>query len=158
MKAPYKVDLPRQLAICEANYLRMSKLLPSMATEDSRVLAISGHHVESQGEVQVLFEIEERAPYTTSILVKVNAGVDNTSLVDRALAMPPLRVRLYHDASMAEIVSWQHHRRIKPRYDYPNEYMYQQDEKAQLNQFLAEWLGHCLAHGHDVQDVIDLAG
>jgi len=32
--------------------------------------------------------------------------------------------------------------------------MHQPDEKTQLNLFLGEWLGHCLACGHELAPVV----
>ena len=37
--------------------------------------------------------------------------------------------------------------RFKAQYDYPNKKLHQRDEKHQINQFLADWLRFCLAHG-----------
>lgn len=64
------------------------------------------------------------------------------------LLHPRMTIRLYHDARMAEVLSSQDVRQIKPRYDYPNTKMHQQDEKQQINQFLNEWLQLCLSLGH----------
>jgi uncharacterized protein YqiB (DUF1249 family) len=157
MKSRYKVDLPRQLAQCEANYLRLMKLLPSLDTSDEREFALP---MAAKGDLRVHIQVEDRAPYTTTVLVshpKVSQS-ETLGLSASALSMPDLRVRLYHDATMAEVVSWQRHRDIKPKYDYPNAQMYQQDEKAQLNLFLGEWLSHCLAQGHAVHSPLGLAG
>lgn len=60
---------------------------------------------------------------------------------------PRMTIRLYHDARMAEVLSTQDIRQVKPRYDYPNSQMHQQDEKQQTNQFLNEWLHLCLRLG-----------
>lgn len=60
---------------------------------------------------------------------------------------PRMSIRLYHDARMAEVISSQDIHQVKPRYDYPNKHMHQQDEKQQINQFLNEWLHLCLDHG-----------
>ena len=60
---------------------------------------------------------------------------------------PRMSIRLYHDACIAEVISSQDVFQVKPRYDYPNKRMHQQDEKQQINQFLNEWLHLCLAHG-----------
>jgi uncharacterized protein YqiB (DUF1249 family) len=60
---------------------------------------------------------------------------------------PRMSIRLYHDARMAEVISTQDIRQVKPRYDYPNSQMHQQDEKQQTNQFLNEWLHLCLQLG-----------
>jgi uncharacterized protein YqiB (DUF1249 family) len=61
---------------------------------------------------------------------------------------PSMSVRLYHDASMAEVMSYQNQHRFEGRYQYPNPQMRLPDEKIQLNKFLADWLDHCLQHGH----------
>jgi uncharacterized protein YqiB (DUF1249 family) len=60
---------------------------------------------------------------------------------------PRMTIRLYHDARMAEVLVTQDIRQVKPRYDYPNIQMHQQDEKQQTNQFLNEWLHLCLRLG-----------
>jgi len=63
------------------------------------------------------------------------------------ILQPNMSIRLYHDAQMAEVISSQNIRQVKPRYDYPNKDMHQQDEKQQINQFLNEWLHVCLELG-----------
>ena len=60
---------------------------------------------------------------------------------------PRMSIRLYHDARMAEVIASQGIQQVKPRYEYPNKQMHQQDEKQQINKFLNEWLHLCLAHG-----------
>jgi len=48
---------------------------------------------------------------------------------------------------MAEVISYDNHHRLHIKYDYPNNNMYQSNEKAQINNLLGEWLSHCLRHG-----------
>jgi uncharacterized protein YqiB (DUF1249 family) len=60
---------------------------------------------------------------------------------------PKMIIRLYHDARMAEVISNQDIRHVKPRYDYPNTQMHLPDEKQQISQFLKEWLQLCLKLG-----------
>lgn len=160
MRPRYKVDLPRQLAQCEANYLRLTKLLPLLDSDDLREFSLPMHKSTSAGGLRVMIRVEDRAPYTTTVLVSHGdiPSCDIPGLSPQALQMPELRVRLYHDASMAEVVCWQRHRGIKPRYDYPNRQMYQRDEKAQLNLFLGEWLSYCLEQGHSVHSPISQVG
>ena len=160
MRPRYKVDLPRQLAQCEANYLRLTKLLPQLDSSDLREFVLPLYKSASDEGVRVMIQVEERARYTTTVLVSHAdmPAIDIPGLSPQALLMPELRVRLYHDAAMAEVICWQRHRGIKPRYDYPNEYMHQRDEKAQLNRFLGEWLSFCLEQGHAVQSPIGQLG
>ncbi|HID48539.1 MAG TPA: DUF1249 domain-containing protein, partial [Chromatiales bacterium] len=63
---------------------------------------------------------------------------------DALLAALALRVRLYHDAQLAEVNACQEHYRLRPRYEYPNRNMYHRDEKRQTNYLLHDWL-HALA-------------
>ncbi len=74
------------------------------------------------------------------------------------LRMPRLTVRMYHDAKLAEVLAWEGHKRLRPRYEYPNQAMYHADEKLQINQFLGELLTRCLHEGHELDDVKQLLG
>jgi uncharacterized protein YqiB (DUF1249 family) len=58
-----------------------------------------------------------------------------------------MTVRMYHDASVAEVISCHGHDRIEPANAYPNRFMHHPDEKSQVNHFLAEWLSFCLKFG-----------
>ncbi|MDU3048807.1 MAG: DUF1249 domain-containing protein [Escherichia coli] len=58
-----------------------------------------------------------------------------------------LRRLLPRNDAPAEVCSSQQIFRFKARYDYPNKKLHQRDEKHQINQFLADWLRYCLAHG-----------
>jgi len=65
-------------------------------------------------------------------------------------------VRLYHDASVAEVVKCQRYQSFSPRYEYPNVDMHQIDEKVQMNRFLGELLSHCLSHGRMAENVMPI--
>lgn len=70
-------------------------------------------------------------------------------------ASPVMMVRVYHDARVAEVLSYQSHRRFQPRYEYPNPEMHQRREKQRVNEFLGEWLRFSLVNGQRLQpDVI----
>lgn len=133
----YIPDLSKQMASCEANYLRLLKLMPDMDDCDQRTFHIQWH--EHQARVDLT--VEERFTYTTTI--RIDQQYENQEWIE----MPILLVRLYHDARMAEVVCSEHRRQFHGRYEYPNKKMRYPDEKAQLNQYLAEWLTQCLSHG-----------
>lgn len=125
------------MADCEANYARMMKLLPSLSDCDEWLFQVATG--ASQWHIQIA--VTDRARYTTTVTITQDDGLLPWN------SAAELQVRLYHDARMAEVLGWQHHRRMRVRYEYPNRHMYQCNEKAQINQFLGEWLSHCLAHG-----------
>ncbi len=137
MKKKYVPDLKAQMATCEANYVRLGKLMPDLDK-------VSGRHfcvLWRQHAIQVSIRVEERFNYTTSLRIEQRG--EGLSW----LQMPDLIVRLYHDARMAEVIC-RKRRPMQGRYSYPNAQMHHPDEKQQLNHYLGEWLAHCLAHGH----------
>lgn len=157
MKPRYRVDLSKQQALCDANYLRLRKLMPELEEREQWSFAVS----TTTGSWQVSIEVEERARYTTTVRVsqqggplagKVGPGDEQSGSLAWTFS-PQLTVRLYHDARMAEVIAWQRHRYMRARYEYPNRQMYQCDEKAQFNRFLAEWLSHCLDQGYAIHDL-----
>jgi uncharacterized protein YqiB (DUF1249 family) len=145
LRERYRLDLVELQTTCTANYARLMRLLPDMRERlGTRRVALS------QGE-QLLgvlaLEVVEACPYTTTVHLRQEHSLP-------WLPVPPLQVRVYHDARMAEVIGADNARGFRTTYLYPNTAMHQPDEKAQLNQFLGEWLGHCLACGHELQPVI----
>ena len=141
----YRVDLLELQAACEANYLRLMRLLPEMRNRpDTRRIAMS------QGDrllgVLVL-TVTESCPYTTTVQISQQDCLP-------WLPVPQMDVRVYHDARMAEVIGAENARRFRGIYSYPNAQMHQPDEKNQLNLFLGEWLGHCLACGNELESVL----
>ncbi|MFV0477962.1 MAG: DUF1249 domain-containing protein [Parahaliea sp.] len=132
-KRQYKLDIASLHAVCEANYVRLLRLFPDYEHSNCRTFQIDGAHV--------LVEVLERSRYTTIFRLgqhcKIGTWPGNLRL----------EVRAYHDAAMLEVGAFQARRWIAARYDYPNTQMHQKDEKLGQNQFLAEWLEHCLGHG-----------
>ena len=96
-----------------------------------------------QNEIEIRIQLLEAAPYTTTVEIvqfTLNPEYNNFS-------SPRIRMRLYHDVEMAEVIGWDHHRHWLPIYTYPNRRMYLPDEKLAINRFLGDWLGHCLKLG-----------
>ncbi|WP_300425835.1 DUF1249 domain-containing protein [Thalassolituus sp.] len=135
----YVPDLQEMASLAESNYLRFLKLLPDASAGTERVFAISG---SPEQNARVRMRVEEVHPYTTMLTVT------QEGLCPEWIQPPSMQVRLYHDASMAEVLSYQNQHRFEGRYQYPNPQMRLPDEKVQLNRFLADWLEHCLKHGH----------
>lgn len=142
-KASYRVNLPLQMAECEANYWKLMKLV-SEAAQDQYQFKVSRDQRYWLHKLQVV----ERSPYTTTLVLSMESSQPSLWL-----KMPRLTVRIYKDAKLAEVLAWEGHKRLRPCYSYPNPHMYHQDEKLQINQFLGEWLSLCLAEGHSLDDV-----
>lgn len=127
------VNLPGHHAQCEMNYHLCLTLIPGCREGQSQWRFTLGENPPFKVDVRLI----ESAPYTSTIDIHQERNVE--PFVHR----PKIRVRLYHDVEMAEVVGWDHHRHWLPVYDYPNQKMYQPDEKLALNRFLGEWLLHC---------------
>ena len=141
----YKVDLPLQMAECEANYARLNKLINQHLADKNefRFLVTRGQH-----QWLHLLQVLERSPYTTTLQFNQTLVATHSSW----LQLPRLTVRMYHDAKLAEVLAWEGHKRLRPRYEYPNQSMYHADEKLQINQFLGELLTRCLSEGYEVDE------
>jgi len=143
-RKPFKLDLAELHAVCEANYARLLRLFPAYETTNSREFHVA--------EARIRLEVIERCRYTT--IFHLHQYHAHESWLGRLR----VEVRAYHDAGMLEVGMFQSHRQIAARYQYPNERMYQQDEKSQQNRFLADWLEHCLQNGRACVDASHAVG
>lgn len=132
----YRPRIAALLSLYEDNYQRLQRLVPKLGILVGSVEAVGEHGAATR------LEIVERFPYTSTICLSQELPAGAGLRVDIRMC-----VRLYHDAKLAEVVSYQGEQRFEPRYAYPNRRMRQQDEKQQVNCLLAEWLEHCLARG-----------
>lgn len=177
----YSIDLIKQMAECDANYIRLLRLVPQLqayrdksfleyallcaAENDDFKLSECAETTEPEkylegitsefciaeptvsGEkVTVSIKILEAFKYTTTLEIVQKPEFRQW------MTNPSMLVRVYHDASTAEVVSYQGHRNLQPRYSLPNPRMYHADEKMQVNQFLGEWLTHCLNVGRSLKE------
>lgn len=137
-KPAYQVDLTTYHADCDANYLRLCKLLPELANRE--------HWRYRMPHGALELSVLERSRYTTEVRLQARADAGER----RWSAPPQITVRLYHDARMAEVVAVDGRGPVGGsgvQNTYPNPRMERADERQQANRFLGEWLGHCLANG-----------
>ena len=130
------------MAECEANYARIMQLLPEIDYVDQREFGVALPDGES---ILFCIDITERCKYTTMLDIYQQPG---TETANPWSPTPCFSLRVYHDAKMAEVTSFDNQQALRASYDYPNAKMFQRDEKTQLNKFLGEWLRHCLNYGH----------
>lgn len=137
--AKYRPNLAGLMNLGETNYMLVLRLLADK---------------EKVGEVRTFFinehllyriDVKEVTRYTS--LINIAQESEHGSPQLSKLMRPVMKIRLYHDARMVEIISSQNISRVKPRYDYPNSNMHQPDEKQQILIFLKEWLQLCLTQG-----------
>ncbi len=140
-KKKYQPNLVSLMTLCANNYMLLLKVLADKSQlNEQRCFFISD-------TLSYTVTINEVTRYTSLITIEQNSVNASLSKEIAHLLRPKMTIRLYHDARMAEVISSQGIRQVKPRYDYPNNKMHQQDEKQQINQFLNEWLHLCLEMG-----------
>jgi uncharacterized protein YqiB (DUF1249 family) len=145
VKTRYCPDLVSDGAECDANYIRLCRLMPKMADNNKVAFGVASKHHES---ARISMEVIEQCRYTTILAMYFS---DMSALaVNQWVGLRAMQIRVYHDLKTAEVVSCDQVRRFKSRYEYPNEGMQHPDEKSQVNHFLGEILSHCLANGHAV--------
>ncbi len=121
------------MKIYEDNFRRLMLLMPELRAFGKQCQSM---HRQEGLHVDML----ERHKYTTVIKLSQNLPLGFLSA-----AVSSMIVRVYHDAEVAEVLSYQGQYRFKAKYDYPNPDMCQVREKQRVNEFLGEWLDFCLA-------------
>ena len=71
-KAGYSLDLATHMAECDANYLRIRKVMPFMDSRDERILTV----VFAGISVPVRFVIKDRSKYTSVVLIEPDKDCD----------------------------------------------------------------------------------
>ncbi len=137
------LDLSARMAVCDANYLRLRKLLPRFETGVVRTILLPGVGAGINSEHKLELRVLESFRYTTTVDLALSIA-EATPVWFRS---PRLTVRIYHDAGTAEVVSYQDQRGFKAVYREDEAPRFGWDEKNQINLFLAEWLSLCLEGG-----------
>lgn len=139
----YVPHLPSLLAVCERNYARLLRILP-----DCDTVTLS-YTFEIKDGLFYRVKILDSSRYTSTVeLAQLSENTPN-------FLQPIMKIRLYHDAKVAEVLSAQHIGSLKPSYVYPNSNMHQPNEKEMTNHFLAEWLTFCLRHLESLRTSVD---
>jgi len=153
----YHPKLSTLMSLCEINYMLLMRLL---ANNDEDIIGkernffISDFLAYNIKTLEItrytsLISICQEMPNANKEDVEHFKNLDKKNKKDllSSILHPKMTIRLYHDARMAEVISNQDIRQVKPRYDYPNNKMHLPDEKEQINIFLKEWLQLCLKLG-----------
>jgi len=124
----------------EGNFIKLRKLLSDCSLlQDETVSRIAGH-------MDLYLKIEERSKFTTTLFLSY-CFVDAHGIQ----LEPNLKIRIYHDAGLAEAVAGSlHHGREKLEY-LPSHALRQ---KWRLNRFLNKWLGYLLRQGHSFEPFV----
>lgn len=124
------------MELYESNYILIRRLAPAVRSmEGEAVSAVSG-------VVDLHLRILERSPYTTSLTLTHYFDPDSP-----VRAEPNLRIRVYHDAKVAEVMpdtAVERFRLWEGCRPQPKSLAW----RWELNRFLNRWLRYCLSEGH----------
>lgn len=126
-----------QMRCYEANFERLMWLIPDLHDMEGPVRSAGSDTMELQ------LDILERGKYTATIALTHHFHTPGGLVSD-----PYMRIRLYTDAMVAEVLSYQGHERLQLFQPYPILSSANLREKYQINRFLGEWLDYCIARGH----------
>lgn len=128
IKPKYVPDLRKLQGICSRNYAVLIRLLPiEYKHGDSWSIQLSD-------SLQFVLSVETKTPYTETMKL-----VQQNPVVPKFMATE-VEFRVYHDAQMAEVITFQKQTRFRQKYTYPNPMLRQKDEKLQVNALLKDWL------------------
>lgn len=121
-----------QTPLYEANYARLAILIPNSFTGINNVLSLANN-----SKIKFSLEIIESHKFTIVVALKISYNFSNPLIVN-----PSFKIRICHDASVAEVIAYHRHSNFKPDYHYPNQSMLHKDEKQQVNRLLGEFLDY----------------
>jgi len=127
-------DFVSLMDMYEENFIKLRKLVPELhLINDSCVSRSPGH-------LDLYLKVLERSKFTTTLLLSYCFDEDGEQRME-----PNLKIRIYHDASLAEVMSGKlHHGRLVLN-NLPSDSLKQ---KWTLNRFLSKWLKYCLRQQH----------
>lgn len=123
-----------QLSVCEANFLRLKKILQNFLKDAYSFETIN----PNQSSNKISFKVLQRSKHTLMIEAKQNddCGTFNSFII---------RLQICLDASLAEVISYQGEKAIP--YFMGVLKSQSKDEKLQQNRFLTEWLENIFISG-----------
>jgi len=139
------VDFVSLMDMYEDNFIKLKKLIPHIERIEGSCVS------KAQGHLDLHLIIIERSRYTTTFTLSYCFNDDEHLRME-----PNLKIRIYHDAGLAEVMSGKlHHGRLVLD-NLPADALKQ---KWQLNRFLAKWLKYSLRqqHGFDVHPLTTCA-
>lgn len=119
----------------ENNFIRFKKLVPRFEEIDTTSVS----RVPGCLDVHIL--VIEHSKYTTTLKMTYLFSDD-----ERIVAEPDIKLRIYHDARLVEVVAG-HLKHGRQKLDHLP--VTSLKLKWHLNRFLYKWLGYCLYLGHE---------
>jgi uncharacterized protein YqiB (DUF1249 family) len=119
--------------ICESNFQKLFQLIPCLLTCKEKASGFA------ENNSFLHLDVIERSPYTITIELSHSFSKSGAELLE-----PAVKIRIYLDAKLAEVLS--DHVRAPVMQIYKNASCSREimNYKWRLNYFLQKWLDHCL--------------
>jgi uncharacterized protein len=122
------------MGLYESNYVRLNWLTTGVA-------GLQGaHRSVVTGDCDLLLTVIERKPYTSTVNLSYSIAED--------LQIPDLRVRVYHDAHLAEAQEWAGTHSQPVLKALRTQAERELDQRWARNVMLNKWLEYCVERGH----------
>ena len=149
VRRKYVPDLAEFMAQCEQNYALLLRLL--RAAEKQPVASGTGDYLQrlikanNDDSIRLPFylSIVDEARYTTTLIISVELSSSEW------VSPVKLKVRLYHDAQLAEVMEPNRNHAPKHQHPYPKQVKHYPDDKVQRNQLLSQCLSQCFQQNVD---------
>ncbi len=135
------------MGLYESNYIRLSWLAGELVSLDGR------HRSVVAGDCDLLLTMTERSPYTSTLNL--------TYLLPEAdgeVQFPDMRIRVYHDAHLAEAQDWAGTHTQPVLKALRSHAERELDQRWARNVMLNKWLEYCVERGHRFSSATRLAG
>jgi uncharacterized protein YqiB (DUF1249 family) len=134
------------MGLYESNYIRLGWLAGELAALDGQ------HRSVVAGDCDLLLTMTERSPYTSTVnLTYLLPGADGE------MQFPDLRVRVYHDAHLAEAQEWAGTHAQPVLKALRTHAERELDQRWARNVMLNKWLEYCVERGHRFSSATRLA-
>jgi uncharacterized protein YqiB (DUF1249 family) len=134
------------MSLYESNYIRLGWLAGDLVTLDGRHRSVVEH------DCDLLLTMTERSPYTSTVnLTYLLPGADGET------QFPDLRVRVYHDAHLAEAQEWAGTHTQPVLKALRTHAERELDQRWARNVMLNKWLEYCVERGHRFSSATRLA-
>jgi len=125
------------MSLYEKNYVRFNQLVTNLDEMDKDSESFRA------GDIALHLQILERCRYTTTVLLTYRMSTDGDEI-----RTPDLKIRLYHDARQAEVMSCCRHDTDSFKWLERSVCRTTLQWRWRMNHFLYKWLNHCLKSGH----------
>jgi uncharacterized protein YqiB (DUF1249 family) len=119
--------------VCASNYQKLLKLIPDLMAFKNTAVGHAPHHTTLH------LEIIERTPYTMTVELSHCFSRNHDELLE-----PAVKIRVYLDAQLAEVLSDHARAGVAQVFKDPGLSREIMNYKWRLNYFLQKWLDHCL--------------